>query len=75
VVRVMCRYAFVVRGLYRVGLGTLSTNHAMQGAALRAGFTEEGRIRSAAFLLGERVDEVLYGLLRTEWREDEDGSR
>ena len=74
-VRLMCRYAFVVRGLHRVGLETLATNHAMQGAALRAGFTEEGRIRSSAFVLGERVDDVLYGLLRSEWRDDEDGSR
>jgi RimJ/RimL family protein N-acetyltransferase len=74
-VRVMCRYAFVVRGLYRVGLETLGTNHAMQGAALRAGFTEEGRIRGAAFVLGERVDDVLYGLLRSDWRDDEEGSR
>jgi RimJ/RimL family protein N-acetyltransferase len=72
VVRVMCRYAFVVRGLHRVGLETLATNDAMRGAAARAGFTEEGRIRSAAFVLGERVDEVLYGLLRSDWRDDQD---
>lgn len=70
VVRVMCHYAFVVRGLHRVGLETLATNEPMRKAALRAGFTEEGRLREAAFVLGERVDEVLYGLLRSDWQPD-----
>jgi RimJ/RimL family protein N-acetyltransferase len=71
VVRVLCHYAFVVRGLHRVGLETLASNRAMRGAASRAGFAEEGRVREAAFLLGERVDEITYGLLRSEWRPDD----
>jgi RimJ/RimL family protein N-acetyltransferase len=29
---------------------------------------EEGRLRSAAWHLGHRVDEVIYGLLADEWR-------
>src|SRR5919202_6811077 len=70
-VRVLCHYAFVVRGLHRLGLETLATNHAMRTAASRAGFVEEGRIREAAYLLGERVDEITYGLLRGEWRLDD----
>ncbi len=71
VVRVLCHYAFVVRGLHRLGLETLGTNLAMRTVATRAGFVEEGRIREAAYLLGERVDEVTYGLLRSEWRPDD----
>jgi RimJ/RimL family protein N-acetyltransferase len=71
VVRVMCHYAFAVRGLHRVGLETLATNAPMRKAAVRAGFTEEGRVRGAAFVLGERLDEVLYGLLRSEWQPDD----
>jgi RimJ/RimL family protein N-acetyltransferase len=67
VVRALCHYAFVVRGLHRVALETLATNEAMRRTAASAGFTEEGRLRQAAFLLGERVDEILYGLLRSEW--------
>jgi len=71
VVRVLCHYAFVVRGLHRLSLETLATNQAMRTAASRAGFLEEGRIREAAYLLGERVDEITFGLLRSEWRPDD----
>jgi RimJ/RimL family protein N-acetyltransferase len=42
----------------------------MRRAALSAGFVEEGRLRSSAFVLGERDDDVLLGLLRTEWQDD-----
>jgi RimJ/RimL family protein N-acetyltransferase len=37
-------------------------------AASRAGFVEEGRVCEAAHLLGERVDDIAHGLLRSEWR-------
>jgi RimJ/RimL family protein N-acetyltransferase len=70
IVRVLCHYAFVVRGLHRVGLETLASNAPMRAAALRAGFVEEGRAREMAYVLGERVDEVSYGLLRRDWRPD-----
>ena len=69
-VRVLCHYAFVVRGLHRVGLETLASNEAMRAVATRCGFVEEGRVREVAYVLGERVDEVTYGLLRSEWRPD-----
>ncbi len=70
VVRVLCHYAFVVRSLHRVGLETLATNEPMRRAAVAAGFSEEGQLREAAFVFGDRVDEVLYGLLRSEWQPD-----
>jgi RimJ/RimL family protein N-acetyltransferase len=66
--RVVCHYGFVVRGLYRLGLETLASNEPMRRTAAAAGFTEEGRLRQVAFVLGERVDEILYGLLRSEWQ-------
>jgi RimJ/RimL family protein N-acetyltransferase len=43
----------------------------MRTAATRAGFIEEGRVREAAYFLGERVDEINFGLLRTEWRPED----
>jgi RimJ/RimL family protein N-acetyltransferase len=67
-VRVLCQYAFDVRGLYRVGLETLATNTAMRAAAVACGFQEEGVLRENAWVLGRREDEVLYGLLEPEWR-------
>lgn len=73
-VRVMCHYAFAVRGMHRLGLETLETNTGMRKAALAAGFTEEGRLRGSAFVVGERLDEVLYGMLASEWRAADPGS-
>jgi RimJ/RimL family protein N-acetyltransferase len=71
--RVICYYGFVVRGLHRLALETLGSNEPMRRAALSAGFVEEGRLRESAFVLGERDDDVLLGLLRSEWQPD-DGS-
>lgn len=36
----------------------------------RLGFREEGRLRDHAYLRGERVDVLVYGLLAEEWREE-----
>jgi RimJ/RimL family protein N-acetyltransferase len=67
-VEVICRYGFEVRGLERLSLETLEINTAMQKTALACGFVEEGRLRRAAWYLGRRVDDVLYGLLAEEWQ-------
>jgi RimJ/RimL family protein N-acetyltransferase len=67
VVAVLCRYAFTVRGLHRLGLETLASNAAMRATALAAGFKEEGVLRESAFVLGGRQDEVLFGLLCRDW--------
>ncbi len=67
---VVCRYGFKLRGLERLSLETLSVNAPMQAVARACGFVEEGRLRSAAWHLGLRVDEVLFGLLADEWRQD-----
>lgn len=67
-VRVLCDYAFRVRDLHRLSVETLATNAPAVAAARSAGFVEEGRAREAAHVLGERVDELHLGLLRSEWR-------
>jgi RimJ/RimL family protein N-acetyltransferase len=66
-VNVLCRYGFVVRSLRRLQLETLADNHAMIGSATRAGFTLEGTLRGAAWVEGEILDEVIYGLLAEDW--------
>ncbi|KKJ95323.1 GNAT family N-acetyltransferase [Micromonospora sp. HK10] len=68
VVALLCHYGFVVRGLRRLQLETLADNTAMLRAAERNGFVREGVLRSAAWVLGEFVDEVLLGLLVDEWQ-------
>ncbi len=66
-VRLLCRYAFEVRDLHRVSLETLATNDQMRRAALAAGFVEEGVLRERSYVMGARVDDVVFGLLRPEW--------
>jgi RimJ/RimL family protein N-acetyltransferase len=68
IVNLLCEYAFVHRDLHRVQLETLESNSAMSQVALACGFMQEGRRREAAFVTGARSDEVIYGLLATEWR-------
>jgi RimJ/RimL family protein N-acetyltransferase len=67
VVRVLCEYGFAVRGLHRLQVDTLTDNAAMIRAATRAGFSREGTLRRAAWVRGEFVDEVILGLLASEW--------
>lgn len=67
-IEVICRFGFEIRGLERLSLATLAVNSAMQATAAACGFVEEGRLRGAAWHLGQRMDELLYGLLAQEWR-------
>ncbi|MFJ1584555.1 GNAT family N-acetyltransferase [Streptomyces sp. NPDC088197] len=67
VVRALCHYGFVVRGLHRIQLETLADNTGMITAATRAGFRVEGTLRRAAWVYGSFLDEVVLGLLAEEW--------
>lgn len=66
-VRVLCRYGFAIRGLHRLQVDTLTDNHAMIGAATRAGFVTEGTRRQVAWVNGTFADDVILSLLATEW--------
>ncbi|SCK10017.1 Protein N-acetyltransferase, RimJ/RimL family [Streptomyces sp. WMMB 714] len=68
VVEVLCHYGFVVRGMQRLQIETLSDNAGMLRAAERNGFVREGVMRSSAWVLGEFMDEVVLGLLAHEWK-------
>ncbi|WP_405791751.1 GNAT family N-acetyltransferase [Streptomyces sp. NBC_01506] len=70
VVAVLCHYGFVVRGLRRLQIETLADNAAMLRSAERNGFVREGVLRSAAWVMGEFLDEVLLGLLVEDWKPD-----
>jgi RimJ/RimL family protein N-acetyltransferase len=70
VVAVLCHYGFVVRGLHRLQIETLSDNAAMLRAAERNGFVREGVLRSSAWVMGEFLDEVLLGRLAQESNQD-----
>ncbi|MGI5195197.1 GNAT family N-acetyltransferase [Streptomyces sp. CA-288835] len=72
-VAVLCHYGFVVRGLHRLQIETLSDNVAMLRSAERNGFVREGVLRSSAWVMGEFLDEVLLGLLVQDWKPDSTG--
>jgi RimJ/RimL family protein N-acetyltransferase len=67
IVKVLCHYGFVVRGLRRLQLETLAGNAPMIAAAKRSGFLLEGTLREAVYVLGDILDEVIYGLLAADW--------
>jgi RimJ/RimL family protein N-acetyltransferase len=67
VVRVLCYYAFCVRGLNRVQVNTLADNLPMRRAAQAAGFVEEGVLRSNAWVDGAFADEVVLGIVAADW--------
>jgi len=66
-VRVLCEYGFRVRGLHRLGMETLRDNAAMLRIAAKTGFLREGVLRGAAWVNGQFLDEVVFGLLAEEW--------
>lgn len=63
VVRAVCEYGFGVRGMHRIQVETVAGNAPMLATARRAGFTEEGTLRQAAWGYDRFVDEVIFGLL------------
>ena len=67
VVLALCEYGFTVRGLHRLQVDTLASNAAMIAGAVRAGFAREGTLRGAGWVNGEFVDEVILGLLASDW--------
>ena len=64
--RVICRYAFVDRGLHRVQLEVLGANIAAVRAYEKAGFVVDGVMREAAWVRGALVDEVYMSVLSTD---------
>jgi ribosomal-protein-serine acetyltransferase len=60
--------AFGSLGLDKVTLHTEVGNDRSRALAHRLGFVEEGVLREAITFPNERRDEVVYGLLATEWQ-------
>lgn len=66
-VQLMLWLAFERMGLHRVGLSVFAFNERAIRSYRKAGFTEEGRLRSAIARDGAYWDEVMMGVLRDEW--------
>jgi RimJ/RimL family protein N-acetyltransferase len=67
IVRVLSYYGFVILGMHRLQVDTLADNAGMIKAAERAGFTREGVHREVAWIAGAFLDEVVLGMLASEW--------
>jgi len=63
----LLRYGFEELNLHRIYAGIWSFNARSLGLCLKMGFREEGRRREAVFKNGVYCDEVMFGLLRSDW--------
>jgi RimJ/RimL family protein N-acetyltransferase len=64
----LVEFAFVRRNLRRLHLIVIASNAAGIGSYRKVGFVEEGRRREHCWVRGHYEDEVIMGLLRSEWR-------
>jgi RimJ/RimL family protein N-acetyltransferase len=62
------RYGFEVLNLHRISSSALSFNERSIKMHLKVGFKEEGRRRDVFFKNGNYCDEVMFGLLREDWK-------
>jgi len=65
--RTLLRWAFEIQNWRRVHLRTLACNERAIRTYTKVGFVEEGRLRQQDFFGGRYVDEVVMGMLRSEW--------
>ncbi|MGK5681955.1 GNAT family N-acetyltransferase [Actinoplanes sp. URMC 104] len=58
---------FRVQGLHKVAGECDARNTASAGLMERLGFTREGLLRQQTYIKGEWTDDLIFGLLSTEW--------
>lgn len=63
----LVEFGFRRRNLRRLHLAVLASNPGAIGSYRKVGFIEEGRRREHCWVRGRYEDEVLMGLLRSEW--------
>ena len=66
--QVAINYAFFELGLERLEIMCASDNMRSRQVAMRLGFQQEGILRRSWRRQGQLVDQVVYGLMRDEWR-------
>jgi RimJ/RimL family protein N-acetyltransferase len=66
--RVLAEFSFTRRNLHRIHLQVLAANAGAIASYRKVGFVEEGRRREHAWVRGHYVDDVVMGLLHSDWR-------
>ncbi len=67
-VRILVDYLFLSTTTKRIQSGASPENVASQRVLEKAGFTREGVIRKSVFIRGKWLDEVVFSILREEWK-------
>ncbi len=67
-VRIMVDYLFLSQDITRIQAEALTENSASQRVLEKAGFTREGTRRQASFVRGQWQDDVLFSILREDWK-------
>jgi RimJ/RimL family protein N-acetyltransferase len=62
------RYGFETLNLHRISSSAWSFNERSIRMHLKVGFKEEGRRRDLVYVNGGYRDEIMFGLLREEWK-------
>ncbi|MEV7186438.1 GNAT family protein [Kitasatospora sp. NPDC093102] len=66
-VHLLCALGFNVLGLHRIWAARSPLNEASARTLLRAGMTEDGRIRDHVYVHGAWRDSITYSILEHEW--------
>jgi RimJ/RimL family protein N-acetyltransferase len=67
-VRLLVGYLFTARGKHRITASCDARNTASAAVLERLAMRREGHLRESTWAKGEWTDDLLYALLRTEWR-------
>jgi RimJ/RimL family protein N-acetyltransferase len=73
-VRTLLGYAFRTLNLEKISLHVIAGDERAVGAYRKAGFVEEGRLRSHLWYDGTRQDELVMSVLRDDWKGDPSAS-
>jgi len=66
-IRTLLEYAFMKLDLYRVTLKVYEYNERAVRCYLKCGFRQEGRTRQSAYIDGEFYDEIIMGILKSDF--------
>ena len=69
-VRTLLGYGFRTLNLEKISLHVIADDERAVGAYRKAGFVEEGRLRSHLWYDGSRHDELVMSVLRDDWKGD-----
>jgi ribosomal-protein-alanine N-acetyltransferase len=68
-VTIMVDYLFLSKSIVRVQAYTVTENMGSQKVLEKAGFSKEGILRKSSFRRGEWRDNIVFSILREEWKE------